>query len=168
MLKTIVSPGQAHLLLYWLVGFLDVHSEGTLLALTAYVAIGSAVLVYDAGRLNLLSLGDEAAAHLGVRVRAVELRTLAASSLIVGAIVSVTGLIGFVGLVVPHVLRRLLGPDARMLMPASLALGGATLVLCDLASRVSLRLVHVEPPVGAITALVGGPLFLVLLRRRPV
>jgi iron complex transport system permease protein len=99
-------------------------------------------------------------------VRAVEIRTLLASSLVVGAIVSVTGLIGFVGLIVPHVLRRLLGPDTRVLMPASLALGGAMLVLCDLASRGSFRWLHTEPPVGAITALVGGPLFLFLLRRR--
>jgi iron complex transport system permease protein len=80
----------------------------------------------------------------------------------------VTGLIGFVGLIVPHVLRRLLGPDARVLMPASLALGGAGLVLCDLLGRASFRLTHIESPVGAITALIGGPLFLVLLRRRAV
>jgi iron complex transport system permease protein len=114
-----------------------------------------------------LSLGDHAASHLGVRVRAVELRTLLASSLVVGAIVSVTGLIGFVGLIVPHVLRRGLGPDTRVLMPASLGLGGAALVLCDLVSRGSFRWLHTEPPVGAVTALIGGPLFLVLLRRRP-
>jgi iron complex transport system permease protein len=119
-------------------------------------------------RFNVLSLGDEAAAHLGIRVRAVEIRTMLASSLVVGAIVSVTGLIGFVGLIVPHVLRRLLGPDTRVLMPASLGLGGATLVVCDLVSRGSFRWLHSEVPVGAITALIGGPLFLFLLRRRPV
>ena len=83
-----------------------------------------------------------------------------------GAIVSVTGLIGFVGLVVPHALRRLFGPDARTLMPASLLAGAGVLILCDLGSRAVFRWLHTEPPVGAVTALVGGPVFLLLLRRR--
>lgn len=166
--KTLIMPAKAHELLFWLMGFLDVPSPASLVALTVYTAIGAGILLYDAARLNLLSLGDEAAAHLGVRVRAVEIRTMLASSLVVGAIVSVTGLIGFVGLIVPHVLRRLLGPDTRVLMPASLGLGGATLVVCDLVSRGSFRWLHSEVPVGAITALIGGPLFLFLLRRRPV
>lgn len=164
--KTLVAPAKAQELLFWLMGFLDVPSRASLVALAVYVAAGAALLLYDAPRLNVLSLGDEAAEHLGVRVRAVEARTLVASSLVVGAIVSVTGLIGFVGLIVPHVLRRLLGPDARLLMPASLALGGATLVVCDLASRAAFRVLHTEPPVGAVTALVGGPLFLFLLKTR--
>jgi iron complex transport system permease protein len=164
--KTLIEPSKAQELLYWLMGFLDVPSRASLVALAVYGAIGSAVLIRDAARLNVLSLGDEAASHLGIRVHAVELRTLLASSLIVGAIVSVTGLIGFVGLIVPHVLRRLLGPDTRVLMPASLLLGGATLVVCDLVSRASFRWLHTEPPVGAVTALIGGPLFLFLLRRR--
>lgn len=167
-LKTLVSPAKAQELLFWLMGFLDVPSRASLVMLGVYVAIGTVILVRDAARLNVLSLGDDAAHHLGVDVRALERRTLVASSLVVGAIVSVTGLIGFVGLVVPHVLRRLLGPDARVLLPASLGLGGAALVVCDLASRASFRWLGTEPPVGAVTALVGGPLFLVLLRRRAV
>jgi iron complex transport system permease protein len=166
-LKTLIAPAKAQELLFWLMGFLDVPSRSSLVALLVYGGIGTSILLYDAARLNVLSLGDEAAAHLGVRVRAVEVRTLLASSLVVGAIVSVTGLIGFVGLIVPHVLRRALGPDTRVLMPASLVLGGAALVLCDLVSRGSFRWLHTEPPVGAVTALIGGPLFLVLLRRRP-
>lgn len=164
--KTLIQPAKAQELLFWLMGFLDVPSRPALIALAVYLTLGAGTLLYDAARLNVLSLGDQAASHLGVRVRAVELRTLVASSLVVGAIVSVTGLIGFVGLVVPHVLRRLLGPDTRMLMPASLMLGGAALVMCDLVSRGSFRWLHTEPPVGAVTALVGGPLFLFLLRRR--
>lgn len=164
--KTLVEPSKAQELLFWLMGFLDVPSRASLVALAVYLTIGAGLLLYDAARLNVLSLGDEAASHLGIRVRAVEIRTLLASSLVVGAIVSVTGLIGFVGLIVPHVLRRLLGPDTRLLMPASLMLGGATLVLCDLVSRGSFRWLHTEPPVGAVTALIGGPLFLFLLRRR--
>ncbi|MCL2725991.1 MAG: iron ABC transporter permease [Polyangiaceae bacterium] len=164
--KTLVAPAKAQELLFWLMGFLDVPSLASLLSLAVYVAIGVAVLLSDAARLNVLSLGDDAAEHLGVRVRSVEQRTFVASSLIVGAIVSVTGLIGFVGLIVPHVLRRLLGADARVLMPASLFAGGAGLVMCDLICRASFRWLHTEPPVGAVTALVGGPLFLGLLLRR--
>lgn len=164
--KTLITPSKAQELLFWLMGFLDVPSRTSLVAIAVYVALGSAVLLRDAARLNVLSLGDDAAEHLGIRVRAVELRILVASSLVVGAIVSVTGLIGFVGLLVPHILRRLFGSDARILMPASLGLGAATLVMCDLASRGAFRLLYRELPVGAITALVGGPLFLVLLRRR--
>jgi iron complex transport system permease protein len=166
--KTLIVPAKAQELLFWLMGFLDVPSRASLVALAVYTALGAGILLYDAARLNVLSLGDEAASHLGIRVRAVELRTLLASSLVVGAIVSVTGLIGFVGLIVPHVLRRLLGPDTRVLMPASLGLGAAALVVCDLVSRGSFRWLHTEPPVGAVTALIGGPLFLFLLRRRPV
>jgi iron complex transport system permease protein len=164
--KTLLSQAKAQELLFWLMGFLDVPSKTSLVVLTVYVGAGTAVLLYDAARLNVLSLGDDAAEHLGVHVRAVERRTFVASSLVVGAIVSVTGLIGFVGLLVPHVLRRLLGADARLVMPASVALGGAALVLCDLVSRIAFRVLHTEPPVGAVTALVGGPLFLFLLRRR--
>ena len=104
---------------------------------------------------------------LGERpARALERRVFLACSLVVGAIVSVTGLIGFIGLIVPHALRRVMGPDNRALLPASLLAGGATLVVCDLASRALFRWLHTEPPVGAVTALVGGPVFLALLRRR--
>ena len=91
---------------------------------------------------------------------------MVASSLVVGAIVSVTGLVGFVGLVVPHAARRLVGPDLRVLLAACAMIGAAMLVGCDLASRVAFQWIGTEPPVGAVTALVGGPLFLVLLQKR--
>jgi iron complex transport system permease protein len=84
----------------------------------------------------------------------------------VGAVVSATGLIGFVGLVVPQAARRLVGPDLRALLPTSALGGGATLVTCDLFVRVLAHHIHTEVPVGAVTSLVGGPVFLVLLRRR--
>jgi iron complex transport system permease protein len=79
--------------------------------------------------------------------------------------VSLTGLIGFIGLVVPHALRRLVGPDHRVLLPMSIALGAAALVGCDLGARLLFRWLGTEPPVGAVTAILGGPAFLVLLRR---
>jgi iron complex transport system permease protein len=168
-LKTLVRSEVAQSLLYWLAGFVDVPSTGALVAVGAAVAIGATILVADAARLNLLALGDEQAAHLGVDVRALERRVFAASSLVVGAIVATCGMIGFVGLLVPHVLRRSLlrgGSDYRVLVPASLFVGGAVLVLCDGAARMIYRGFGTEPPVGAITALVGGPVFLALLSRR--
>jgi iron complex transport system permease protein len=166
-LKMIVSASKAQEVLFWLVGFLDVPGTSALAFVSLYAAAGAAVLLVDAGRLNLLALGDEQAGHLGVDVKALQRRTFLACSFVVGAIVSITGLIGFVGLVVPHALRRLFGPDTRVLLPASMLAGGGTLVACDLVSRALFRWLHTEPPVGAVTALLGGPLFLVLLRRRP-
>lgn len=164
--KTLVSASKAQELLFWLVGFLDVQSWREIAMVAIYAAVGVGVLMRDAGRLNLLALGDDAAGGLGVDVRALERRTFFACSAVVGAIVSLTGLIGFVGLVVPHALRRLVGPDVRVLLPASIFAGGGLLVVCDLVSRVSFRVLHTEPPVGAVTALIGGPVFLVLLGRR--
>jgi iron complex transport system permease protein len=164
-LKTVVSPSRAQHLLRWLTGFIDLPSSAALAGAAVYVALGCAVLLADAGRLNVLALGDDAAESLGVEVRALERRVFLASSCVVGAIVSLTGLIGFVGLVVPHAVRRLVGPDQRLVMPLSVLVGAAALVLCDLGARLAFRWLGTEPPVGAVTALLGGPAFLVLLRR---
>ncbi|MEO7330459.1 MAG: iron ABC transporter permease [Minicystis sp.] len=164
-LKTLVSPSRAQQLLRWLTGFIDLPTWLGLGVVTLYVGVGVLVLLFDAARLNLLALGDDTAGNLGVDVRALERRVFLASSCVVGAIVSVTGLIGFVGLVVPHALRRLLGPDHRRLLPCSLLFGAIVLVGCDLLARLTFRWTGTEPPVGAVTALLGGPVFLVLLRR---
>ena len=118
----------------------------------AYSSVGTAAL--------------EGLVEAGVDVRALERRTFFACAAVVGAIVSVTGLIGFVGLVVPQAVRRVTGPDLRVVLPASALAGGATLVACDLLVRVLAPHLHTEVPVGAVTALAGGPVFLVLLRRR--
>lgn len=164
-LKTLASPSRAQQLLRWLVGFIDLPSPAGLAAVALYVAGGCAVLCADAARLNLLSLGDEAAEALGLDVRALTRRVFFAASCVVGAIVSLTGLIGFVGLIVPHAARRFSGPDHRRLLPLSLVAGAALLVLCDLVARLAFRWLGTEPPVGAVTALLGGPAFLWLLRR---
>lgn len=165
-IKTLVSAAKAQELLFWLMGFLDVPSVPQLVVCAIWVAVGTGLLLYDSGRLNLLALGKEPAAHLGVEVRRVEQRIFVASSAITGAVVSLTGLIGFVGLIVPHATRRLLGPDHRVTLPAAFILGASTLVACDLVARAAFRYLGTEPPVGAITALVGGPLFLLILQRR--
>jgi iron complex transport system permease protein len=164
-IKTLVTAGTAQEMLYWLMGFLDAPSTTSLAFVSVYVALGLGVLLVDAGKLNLLALGPSAAENLGLDVRALSLRTLLACSLIVGAITSASGMIGFIGLIVPHAVRRIAGPDIRVVMPASIIGGGATLVICDLVSRLGFRLLERQTPVGAVTALIGGPLFLVILWR---
>jgi len=164
-LKSVVSAQKAQELLFWLVGFLDVPPPKLLGIVVVYTLLGVMVLARDAGRLNLMALGETSAFHLGVDVRALERRVVLGCSLVVGAITSATGLIGFVGLVVPHALRPLIGADMRRLLPASFFGGATLLVLCDLVARLSFRFLRTEPPVGAITALIGGPVFLWLLRR---
>jgi len=166
MLIEALAPTRVQPVVWWLMGYLDVPSWGQLAFVSGYVACGLAVLLVDAGQMNLLSLGDEPAATLGVDVRSLERRTFFACAAVVGAVVSVTGLIGFVGLVVPQAMRRVLGPDLRVVLPASAMVGGATLVGCDLLVRVLAQRLHTELPVGAVTSLLGGPVFLVLLTRR--
>jgi iron complex transport system permease protein len=164
--KALGSAARTQELLFWLMGFVPVPSGASLLMVFLYVLAGFVALSLEAPRLNLLSLGDEPAAHLGLDVTGLVRRVFLASSLVVGAIVSVTGLIGFVGLVVPHVVRRMVGPDLRVLLPVSFVVGAATLIASDLVARASFAWIGTEPPVGAVTALVGGPLALVLLARR--
>jgi iron complex transport system permease protein len=116
-------------------------------------------------RLNLLSLGDDDAASLGVPVMATRRWLLLASSVSVAGAVALTGLIGFVGLIVPHLLRLAFGPDQRLLVPLSALGGAAFLMLADLLARLAYPLFGGDLPVGVVTALLGGPLFLGLLRR---
>lgn len=147
----------------WLIGSIRLVDSWVLGAVALLLALGLGVGVYHAYALNLLSLGDEPAAHLGVEVARVRRRLLVATALMIGASVAVSGLIGFVGLIVPHLVRLLLGADHRVVVPASALLGAAFLVVCDTCARTLLA--PTELPVGAITALLGGPLFLFLLRR---
>lgn len=166
VVKTLSAPDKVGEILYWLAGTLGYERYGTLAvaALVQVIAIG-ALWLY-AARLNLLTLGDDDAASLGVPVERTRIVLLLAASLSVAGAVALSGLVGFVGLIVPHVLRLWLGPDQRLLVPAS-ALGGAALLLVsDLGARLLFPVFHAEPPVGVITALLGGPFFLVLLHRR--
>jgi iron complex transport system permease protein len=165
LVKVLVPPEQAARLLYWLMGAIGYEAPGTLAAAAVLVAISLGALTALSARLNLLSLGDEEAASLGVDVGRDRALVLLAASAATGAAVALSGLVGFVGLIVPHVLRRLLGPDHRVLVPASALFGGAFLVLADGAARALFVPLGTEPPVGALTAFAGGPLFLYLLRR---
>jgi iron complex transport system permease protein len=147
----------------WLIGSIRLVDSWIVGGVAVLVAFGLAVGIRDGYALNLVSLGDEQATHLGVDVVRVRRRVLLATALMIGGAVSVSGLIGFVGLLVPHLLRMIFGADHRLLIPAA-ALGGAGfLIVADTVARTLLA--PTELPVGAITALIGGPLFLILLRR---
>jgi iron complex transport system permease protein len=147
----------------WLIGSLSsIRTEVTgWVAMFLVIGLGSTFPL--ARSLNLSALGGESAEQLGVDIDRQRRVVLIASSLMVGAAVSVAGMIGFVGLIIPHLLRLILGPDHRLLIPASAFGGAAFLVICDAIARTILN--GRELPVGAITALAGGPLFLWLLRR---
>jgi iron complex transport system permease protein len=147
----------------WLIGSLSASRVDVAPWVAAFLAMGLATALPMARSLNLLALGEEGAAQLGVEVERLKRWLLVSTSLMVGAAVSVAGLIGFVGLIIPHLLRLLLGPDHRLLVPAAAIGGAAFLVVCDTLARSLLG--GRELPVGAITAIAGGPLFLWLLRR---
>ena len=144
----------------YLLGSFDASSWSQLAGAVPLVAIGSAFILVRARALNGLLLGEDAAIHLGVDVRRERAILLALASLVTAAAVAVSGLIGFVGLVVPHVVRLIVGPNARVVLPLS-ALGGAGLLaFADLAARLLSDI-----PVGVVTAVIGAPFFLFLLRR---
>jgi len=148
----------------WLMGNLAPASGRTLAVLGLVLAIGFVVLTRHAAPLNLLALGEEQALQLGVEAERVKRVVFVAASLITGAAISVAGSIGFVGLIVPHAARLILGPDNRRLVPAAGLLGAAFLILADLVARTVTA--PTELPVGVITAFCGAPLFIYLLRSR--
>jgi cobalamin transport system permease protein len=148
---------------FWLLGGLGARGWQSLAAATPFVAGGMAVALLAARDLNLAALGEERAAQLGLEVDRFKLLMLATGALSTAAAVSVAGLIGFVGLMTPHILRLVVGSDHRRLVPASILGGAAFMILADLAARTLVR--PQEIPVGAVTAVLGGPFFLYLLRR---
>jgi iron complex transport system permease protein len=163
--KLLVTPEQAMRVLYWLMGTLAYQTPGTVAVSAVLVGASVGALVLLSARLNLLALGEDEAASLGVQVGRARAAVLLAASAATGAAVALSGMVGFVGLIVPHLLRRALGPDYRLLLPASALFGAAFLVLADTLARMAFVALGTEPPVGALTAFLGGPLFLWLLRR---
>ena len=160
-----VAPSEKlHGVVWWLLGNLQVLDGRLLRIVSAAVAAGLAVSVLFAGDLNLMTLGEEPAAHLGLDVQWTKKLFFLLASLMTGATVAACGLIGFVGLIVPHTMRLLAGPDHRRLVTASALAGAAFLVLADSVARTIIA--PREVPIGVITAMLGGPFFLGLLRRR--
>jgi iron complex transport system permease protein len=150
-------------IILWTMGGLGGGRWEQLLIVTPLILLGMGWSYLYAGDLNALALGEEQAAYVGVPVERRKVTLLILGSLLTAAAVSVSGLVGFVGLVIPHVARLIFGPDHRLLLPAAALLGGLFLVLSDLLAR--LLLAPAELPVGVITALVGAPFFIYLLRR---
>jgi iron complex transport system permease protein len=149
-------------LLFYLIGSLTGAEWSRAALLTPFLILAVICLTLWSRELNLMTLGEESAAHLGVDMENARRRVLAVGSLCTAAAVSVAGIIGFVGLVVPHAARRSVGPDHRLLLPLAGLLGATLLVLSDMAARVWLN----EVQVGVVTSLVGAPMFCLLLRRR--
>jgi iron complex transport system permease protein len=154
---------QAQGILFWLMGSLATQSYRLVVTIGIYVVAGAGWLLLHTRQLNLLSIGEEGAMQLGVDVDRTRRVTFVGASLLIGAVVSVSGMIGFVGLIVPHVMRLLLGADHRLLLPASFLVGATFLIWADTLARTALG--AIEIPVGVVTALCGGPFFVYLLKR---
>jgi iron complex transport system permease protein len=147
----------------WLMGNLGGASYDAITLVAPVVVIASAATLFYARAYNAVSTGDEAAMQLGVDVKSVKRVSYLLASLVTGVVVSVSGVVGFVGLIIPHICRMLLGPDHRLLLPASALVGGMFLIVTDTLARTLLS--PAEIPVGAVTAAIGAPLFVYLLRK---
>jgi iron complex transport system permease protein len=151
--------------LRWLMGDLDISSYEPILTATPLVLLSFAAFGWLARPLNLLSLGADSAETRGINVVRAQRVAFFSASLATGAAVSVGGPIGFIGIVIPHLVRLMVGADNRIVLPASILFGAAFLIGCDLIARTAMA--PIELPVGVITALIGGPFFLWLLVRNP-
>lgn len=150
-------------ILRWLMGELSIIGYRDLMQLLPFVTFCTAVILWLGRELNLLMAGDDIAISRGVAVKQIRYILFFTTSLCVGAIVALCGPIGFIGMMVPHICRLIIGTDHRWLTPATLMFGGGFLVVCDTISR--LIIAPAEIPVGVITTLLGGPFFLWLLIR---
>jgi iron complex transport system permease protein len=162
-ITSVSDSTSAFRMFFWLMGNLTTLGYAGLGALAVLVAVGIGLLCGQARNLNLLALGEEAARGLGLAVERVKLLIFLTTALVTGAVVAVSGLIGFVGMVVPHAVRMVLGADHRLLLPAAALFGGVFLMVADTVARSLLA--PTELPVGVITALCGGPFFIYLLIR---
>ncbi|MHA6484277.1 FecCD family ABC transporter permease [Paenibacillus sp. strain BS8-2] len=159
-----MSDGVINQILFWIMGSLAMRGWEHVTMLLPFLLIGVSVLIAYSQTLNLFVLGERHAAHLGVHVERTKLIVLIASTLLTAAAVSVAGVIGFVGLVVPHIIRLIVGPDYRYITPLSAFGGGIFLLWSDTLARTLLS--PKELPLGVVTALLGAPFFAYLLHRR--
>ena len=148
----------------WLLGSVSMRGWEYIKIILPFFVLGSVILIFNTKELNAMSFGEERAHHLGVNVQRRKLMILTAGSILTGAAVAVSGTIGFVGLVIPHLSRLVWGPDHRHLLPLSIITGSGFLILADLISRTIIS--PTELPIGVITALFGAPVFAVILLQR--
>ncbi len=164
-LQYVSDPTRTFRIVRWVMGGLEsIVGLDSVFTVLPFVFAGCAVVLYFRHELNLITTGEELAVARGVEVDWVKLVVFVVASIMVGAIVSICGPIGFVGLMAPHICRLLIGPDHRTLTPATILFGGAFLVLCDTVARTVIA--PTELPVGILTALLGGPFFVWLLLTR--
>jgi len=163
-LVSITQDERLHSIIFWLMGDLSLSKYNEIIIVTPFVIVGCLIIYLHAHPLNLIVTGEETALQLGVEVERVKRLLLITASLITGVVVSVSGVIGFVGLIVPHMMRMVFGSDHRLLLPASGLFGLSFLVLADTIARTIIA--PVELPVGVITAIFGAPFFIYLLRRK--
>ena len=155
-----------HSVMFWLMGDLSLVGWSEIIPTGIFLTVGFIVIYSYSRHLNLIIAGEETALQLGVNVEKTKKILLLAASIVTGAAVSVSGIIGFVGLVIPHIMRMLLGSDHRLLLPSSVLFGGSFLIVADAIARTVIA--PAELPVGVITALCGAPYFIYLLRRKVV
>ena len=148
----------------WLLGSVSMRGWDYIKIILPFFIIGTVLLLVNANELNAMSFGEERARHLGVNVQRRKMIVLTAGSILTGAAVSVSGTIGFVGLVIPHLSRILWGPDHKHLLPLSILTGSGFLILADLVARTIIS--PTELPIGVITALIGAPVFALILMGR--
>lgn len=163
-LLTYFAGEKLHMVVFWMMGGLGGATWHQVRIMIPYALIGYLCVTLFSRELNAMLLGEETASHLGVDTEKVKKILLIGASLLVAAAVSTSGIISFVGLVVPHFIRLVAGPDHRFLLPASAILGGALLIATDMVARVIIA--PTELPVGIITALIGAPMFIYLLKKR--
>ena len=149
-------------IVYWLMGSLASVTMDEIIIILVPLVIGFIILYLLRWHVNLLAMGDEEAQSLGINPTKIRLLIIAACTLLTSAAVSISGIIGWIGLIIPHMARILVGPDNKILLPASLSLGASFLLLVDNFSR---ALISIEIPIGILTAIIGVPIFLYLLRR---
>lgn len=148
----------------WLLGSVSMRGWAYIKIIFPFFIIGSALLLVNSNELNAMSFGEERAQHIGVNVQKRKLMILIAGSILTGAAVAVSGTIGFVGLVIPHLTRLSWGPDHRHLLPLSILTGAGFLILADLVARTIIS--PTELPIGVITAIIGAPVFAIILMNR--
>jgi iron complex transport system permease protein len=160
----LLSGEAIHAIMAWILGSLTTSNWNYLIMVLPFIIIGITVTYVFARDLNIILLGEEQAHHLGVNTERLKRIMLASVSLMTAAAVSISGIIGFIGLIIPHMARILVGPDHRILIPASALAGAIVLILCDTVARTIIS--PAELPVGIITSLLGCPFFVYLLRRK--
>ncbi|RJP28835.1 MAG: iron ABC transporter permease [Candidatus Omnitrophota bacterium] len=153
-----------HSITWWLLGSLQLFDFKLLYIVGVIVSCGIAISLYLARDLNAISLGEEEAHHLGINVNTIRKILFIIASIMTASIVCVCGIIGFIGLIIPHAIRFIFGSDHRTLIPVSAVSSAIFLIIADIISRVMLA--PVEIPIGVITSVIGGPVFILLLRKK--